>query len=170
MSGRHIKILGQALALLLFAQLNSTVALAQDAIGSINSSFSTSGVHIPTPAVQPIMPLPNWPVRKPFKDRSVRRFILLGAGVYAAATFDMRESLSLRPRFHEDDPLAKPLAHLPAPAYLATGAAFATGVNWIAWKMARSERWRSVWWLAQLCSIAGNVSGYAYTRLHARGP
>jgi hypothetical protein len=74
---------------------------------------------------------------------------------------DMRESASLRPRFHEDDPLAKPLAQLPLPAYCATGMAFASGLNWLGWRVARSEKWHRVCWLPQVCSIAGNLVGYA---------
>jgi hypothetical protein len=155
----------------MLAQLSVTVARGQDATGALNTNFTfSSGVRIPTPVIQPIKPEPRWPVRKPFNDRSARRFFILSASVYAAATFDMRESLSLRPRFHEDDPLAKPLAHLPAPAYYASGFALATAMNWLGWKMAHSERWHSVWWLPQLCSITGNVTGYGYTRRHEHSP
>lgn len=167
MPARYIGVFCQAVTLLLLLQFQLKVARGQDAIGAINTNFtSSSAVRIPTPPIQPIKPPSNWPVRRPFIDRSVRPFIFLSASVFAAATLDMRESLSLRPHFHEDDPFARPISHLPAPAYYATGSAFATGVNWIAWKMARSERLHSVWWLPQLCSIAGNMFGYGYTRRH----
>jgi hypothetical protein len=167
MPTRYIGVLCQAVTLLLMLQFNLRVTRAQDAIGAINTNFtSSSGVRIPTSPIQPIKPPPDWPVKKPFNDRSARPFIFLSTSVYAAATLDMRESLSLRPHFHEDDPLARPFSHLPAPAYYTTGTAFATGVNWIGWKMARTERLHGVWWLPQLCSIAGNMFGYGYTRRH----
>jgi hypothetical protein len=165
MSAGYIKTLGQSLTLIFLMPFHLAMVHAQDAISAINTNFSP-GIRIPTPPVQPIKPVPNWSVRKPFNDRSDRRFILLSAAVYAAATLDMHESLSLRPTFHEDDPLAKPIARFPAPAYYATGAAFATGMNWLGWRMARSERWHSVWWLPQMCSIAGNLLGYGYTKRH----
>lgn len=169
MSAHPIPRFSPALLLLLLVHLHLAVARAQDAIGAINTNF-TPTVHIPTPPIQPIKPIPDKRVAKPFHDGSVRRFTLLSAGVYAAATLDMEESLSLRPGFHEDDPLAKPFARLPAPAYLATGAAFATSMNWLGWKMAQSERWHSIWWLPQICSIAGNMIGYGYTKRHDHAP
>lgn len=91
-------------------------------------------------------------------------------GVYTAAAMDMQESASLMPRFHEDDPFTKPFAHMPVPAYYATGFAFATGLNWLAWKMVRSEKWHKVWWIPQVCSIAGNMAGYGYTKTHENRP
>jgi hypothetical protein len=143
----------------------STAARAQEAIGAVNANF-TPGIRAPTTTIQPIKPLPPWKMKQSLEDRSARRFLLLSTGVYAAATMDMQESASLRPRFHEDDPLAKPFAKLPLPAYYATGLAFATGLNWLGWRMAHSERWHSVWWLPQVCSIAGNLMGYAHTKTH----
>jgi hypothetical protein len=38
----------------------------------------------------------------------------------------------LRPRFHEDDPLAQPFAQWPLPANYASGIVFATELNWLA--------------------------------------
>lgn len=64
------------------------------------------------------------------------------------------------------DPLAKPLVGLPRAAYYAAGAQFATDVNWLGWKMARSPRWHKMWWAPQVTSIAGNVAGFCYTRAH----
>jgi hypothetical protein len=141
------------------------VAHAQEAIGAVKANFAPE-IRAPGTTIQPIKPLPPLKMRRPLEDRSARRFFLLSLGVYAAATMDMQESASLRPRFHEDDPLAKPFAKLPLPAYYAHGLAFATGVNWLGWRMARSEKWHSVWWLPQVCSIAGNLMGYAHTKTH----
>jgi hypothetical protein len=141
------------------------VGRAQETIGAVNTSF-TPGIRAPAATIQPIKPLPPLRIKKPLQDRSARRYFLLSAGVYIAAAMDMQESASLRPNFHEDDPLAKPFAKLPLPAYYAHGAAFATGVNWVGWKMARSERWHKVWWLPQVCSITGNMMGYWHTKTH----
>lgn len=53
---------------------------------------------------------------------------------------------------------------LPKPLYYASGAAFATSVNWLGLKMERSPRWHKICWLPQAISIAGNLGGFAYTR------
>ena len=110
--------------------------------------------------------LPLLRTKQTWQEPRNRRFFLLSTGVYAAASMDMQESASLRPHFHEDDPLAKPFAKLPLPAYYAHGIGFATSMNWLGWKMARSERWHRVWWLPQVCSIAGNLIGYGHTKTH----
>lgn len=113
-----------------------------------------------------LLPLPRIEPRKPVKDEHKRLFFVLSAGVYTAAGLDMEQTVALRPHFREYDPLARPLVGLPAPAYYAAGALFATGVNWLGWKMARSPRWHKIWWVPQATSIAGNLAGYSYTRAH----
>ena len=143
----------------------SAAARAQETIGAVNANF-TPGVRTPVTTIQSIKPLPPLKMKRPWEDRSARLFFLLSAGVYAAAAMDMQESASLRPHFHEDDPLAKPFAKLPLPAYYAHGFAFATGVNWFGWRMARSEKWHRIWWLPQVCSITGNFIGYWHTKTH----
>jgi len=30
----------------------------------------------------------------------------------------------------------------------------------------RSERWRKIWWVPQVATMAGNLAGYGYTRAH----
>lgn len=114
-----------------------------------------------------LRPLPRVEPRKPVKDRRVLLFVTMSAGVYTASAFDMEESKSLGPDLRELDPLAKPFVRLPAPAYYAAGAIFATGINWLGWRMASSPRWRKIWWVPQATSIGGNLSGYAYTRAHS---
>ncbi len=66
----------------------------------------------------------------------------------------------------ERDPFVRPFLQLPVPAYYASAALFATGINFLGWKMARSERWHKICWVPQVCSMAGNLAGYGYTRAH----
>jgi hypothetical protein len=80
--------------------------------------------------------------RKAVAHRHKRLSFVMSAGVYAAAGLDMQETASFRHRFHEYGPLAKPLVGLSTPAAL-----FATGVNWLGWKMARSPHWHKIWWV-----------------------
>ncbi len=95
------------------------------------------------------------------------RFALLSLSVYGAALADMHQTLAVRnsPWWYETDPLARPFARLPAPAYYTTGLAMATGVNWLSWKMARSRRWHRLAPLPQLLSISGSIYGLD-TNLH----
>lgn len=113
-----------------------------------------------------LFPFPRIEPRKPVTDAHKRLFFVMSVGVYAAAELDLEETASFRHHFHEYDPLPRPLAGLLAPACYAAGALFATGVNWLGWKMARSPRWHKTWWVPQVTSIAGNLVGYSYTRAH----
>ena len=101
--------------------------------------------------------------RKPFSpSRGVKaRFILLSTCVYGASLADMHGTLELRHYswWRETDPLARPFARLPTPAYYAGGLAVATGVNWLSWKMAHSRRWHKLAPIPQLLSISGNGYG-----------
>lgn len=106
--------------------------------------------------------------RKPISPAhfSKGRFILLSAAVYGASLADMHQTLEVRNLYwwYETDPLARPFAHLPAPAYYATGLAMATGVNWLSWKMAHSRRWHKFAPIPQLLTIGGNLYGYHSNR------
>jgi hypothetical protein len=107
---------------------------------------------------------------------TTKLWIVSSLAAYTAAALDMHateEVVQRVQRIHkmypgflldysfESDPLARPLLHLPAPAYYACGAALATGVNWAALRMSRSKRFRRVWWIPQAVSVAGNMHGYS---------
>jgi hypothetical protein len=112
------------------------------------------------------------PRREPRKALINARFgpyVVLSAGVYTAAWLDMTETQSSMPNFTEADPLARPFLLLPKPPYFASGTMLGTGVNWLGWKMQRSERWHRIWWLPQAVSIAVNLSAYGYTRTSGAG-
>jgi hypothetical protein len=93
-----------------------------------------------------------------------KAFVAMSAAVYGFAFLDMHETMSLEPGLIEHDPLARPFTKLPPPAYYVTGAALATGVNFIAWKLGRSRRWHKFWWIPQAASAYGNVYGYGTTK------
>jgi hypothetical protein len=112
-------------------------------------------------------PLPPSERRRAVKSALPKSFFVLTAGVYTAAGLDMQRSESMLPHFNERDPIVRPFLRLPAPAYYASAALFATGVNFLGLKLARSERWHKIWWLPQATSMAGNLAGYGYTRAHA---
>jgi hypothetical protein len=89
------------------------------------------------------------------------QFIFLSTCVYGAATADMYQTTQYRNYswWRETDPFARPFAHLPTPAYYATGLALATGLNWFSWKMAHSRRFHRLAPIPQLATIAGNLHG-----------
>jgi hypothetical protein len=118
----------------------------------------------------PVRPAQADPFRSETKSPvrfSKARFVLLSASVYGAALADMHQTLEVRNSYwwYETDPLARPFARLPGPAYYASGLAMATGVNWLSWKMAHSRRWRKLSPLPQLLSISGNLYGF-HSNLH----
>jgi hypothetical protein len=131
------------------------VSLVHDAAGDSK---------IPSEVV--LAPLPHSEVRRAVKPALPKSFFLLTAGVYTAADLDMQRSEAMLPNFDERDPFVRPFLRLPAPAYYASAALFATGINFLGWRMARSERWHKIWWVPQVCSMAGNLAGYGYTRAH----
>ncbi|HKS80783.1 MAG TPA: hypothetical protein VJR23_04700 [Candidatus Acidoferrales bacterium] len=111
-----------------------------------------------------ISPAASWKLETTPATHSDRKtFFLLSGAVYGIGFLDMVETNSLRPYLVEHDPLARPFTKLPTPAYYACGAALATGVNFLAWKMMHSRRWHSLWLLPQYATIIGNDWGYAST-------
>jgi len=118
------------------------------------------------PSGASLAPLPQRELRRAVKPALRKSFFLLTAGVYTAAGLDMQRSESLLSNFDERDPFERPFLRLPVPAYYASTALFATGSNFLGWKMARSERWHKICRVPQVCSMAGNLAGYGYTRAH----
>ena len=92
----------------------------------------------------------------------------------AAAAADVASTIDvLNHGGYEADPLAKPLAGLPKPAYAATSAAIVGGVSYLGLKMQESRRFHKVWWVPQVLQIAINSTGalhnsvsLAYTTCH----
>jgi hypothetical protein len=60
--------------------------------------------------------------------------------------------------FVESDPLAKPFVHH-TPLALSITSGEVVGLQWLAGRMRRSERWHRVWWLPQ--SVAITAHAYA---------
>jgi len=149
--------------MLVFLTALSPAARAQIVPVSLTKT-TVADSRIPSRTV--LAPLPRNELRKAVKTAPPKSFFALSAGVYAAAGLDMQPSESMLPHFDEKDPVVRPFLRLPAPAYYASAALFATGVNFLGWKMARSERWHKIWWLPQVTSMAGNLAGYGYTRAH----
>jgi hypothetical protein len=134
------------------------VSLVHDATGD---SKVPSGVML-----APLPSLPRNETRRAVMPALPKSFFVLSAGVYTAAALDMQRSESMLPDFDERDPIARPFLRLPAPAYYASAALFATGINFLGAKMVRSERWHNLCWIPQVSSMAGNLAGYGYTRAH----
>lgn len=67
-----------------------------------------------------------------------------------------------RKDFVENDPLAKPLVHH-TPLAMTVVAGEVIGLNWLASRMRRSDRWRRVWWLPQSVAIAAHACALGTT-------
>jgi hypothetical protein len=130
------------------------------------SLTKTTAADSKVPRGAVLAPLPHTEIRRAVRPALPKSFWALTAGVYTAAGLDMQRSESMLPDFDERDPIVRPFLRLPAPAYYASATLFATGINFLGWKMARSERWHKIWWLPQVTSMAGNLAGYGYTRAH----
>jgi hypothetical protein len=145
--------------------LVATVPTARAQIVPVSLVHETvADSKIPSGVVQG--PLPHSGLRGVVMPALPKSFFVLSAGVYTAAGLDTQQSESMLPHFDEKDPVVRPFLRLPAPAYYASAALFATGVNFLGWKMARFGRWHKIWWLPQGASMAGNLAGYGYTREH----
>jgi hypothetical protein len=160
-SGRWIGI--SVLAALTFLAALLPAARAQ--IGPV-SLTKTTAADSRIPSGVALAPPPHTELRRAVKPAAPQSYWVLTAGVYTAAGLDMQRSESMLPNFDENDPIVRPFLRLPAPAYYASAALFASGINFLGWKMARSERWHKIWWVPQVATMAGNRAGYGYTRAH----
>jgi hypothetical protein len=130
------------------------------------SLSKTTAADSRIPSGTALAPLTHGELRGAVKPALPKPFWVLTAGVYTAAGLDMQRSEAMLPNFDERDPIVRPFLRMPAPAYYASAALFATGINYLGWKMARSERWHKIWWVPQVATMAGNLAGYGYTRAH----
>jgi hypothetical protein len=113
-----------------------------------------------------VAPLPHSELRRAVKPALPKSYWVLTAGVYTASGPDMQRSESMLPNFDERDPIVPKFLRLPAQACYASAALFATGINFLGWKMARSERRHKIWWVPQVATTTGNFAGSGYTRAH----
>jgi hypothetical protein len=146
--------------LLLFSQVGIIGARAQD------SPVSRRKELLPTSS----LPTADFSVAH-FKELGKPKLVMnrkvfgaMNAAVYGFAFLDMHETMSLEPGLIEHDPLARPFTKLSPPAYYVTGAAMATGVNFVAWKLGHSRRWHKLWWIPQAACAYGNLYGYGTTK------
>jgi hypothetical protein len=131
LSTRAVTILGAlAAAPCVIAQTEST-----------QSEPSLSAAHFETKSsdLNPIFPM-RAAEATPFDARPNPRGVFQRTGLCSSAPqstapvlADMHQALEVQNNswWSESDPLARPFARLPAPAYYATGLALATGVNWL---------------------------------------
>jgi len=133
---------------------------------SLTVPASTPAEVTPKLLLPPVKPAPISRAPISAAHFSKVEFIVLSTAVYGAAFADMYQTLEVRnsPWWYETDPLAKPFARLPAPAYYVTGLAMATGINWLSWKMAHSRRWHRIAPIPQLLTITGNLYGFHSNR------
>jgi hypothetical protein len=149
-----------AVLLLLFAQIRTIETLAQNSPARAQTNLVATN---PLPA--PDLSAEHFgEVHKTKSEMNRKAFVAMSAAVYGFAFLDMHETMSLEPGLIEHDPLARPFTKLSPPAYYVTGAALATGVNFIAWKLGHSRRWRKLWWVPQAACAYGNVYGYGTTK------
>ena len=70
----------------------------------------------------------------------------------------------------ENDPLERPIAHLPAPVYFGITSAETASCTWLGVKMRHSDHAtvRKLWWVPQVAQIAGNAFGVGFSLSHQR--
>ena len=80
--------------------------------------------------------------------------VLNAAAAFADASYTA--SKVHRRDFVECDPIAKPFVHN-TPLAMTVVAGEVIGLNWLAGRMRRSERWHRVWWLTQTVAITAHA-------------
>lgn len=71
---------------------------------------------------------------------------------------------------NEHDPLARPFTRLPSPAYEAVSMAMVVGLNLLADRMNRSERFHKFARPMLMIQIGGNAQGLGYTLANGNIP
>jgi hypothetical protein len=117
--------------------------------------------------------IPELP-RKPYPHEEKHipaSWLALSLAGQAAALADAKTTLNLRHQysyfFDEDDPFARSIVTLPAPAYIAVTSAFTSIISIAGFEMHKSShRWeRRLWWVPQTVQIGINAG----TALHNAG-
>lgn len=96
----------------------------------------------------------------------------LSTTLLATATLDTWSTQrAIRRGYDESNPLARPFVKPSALHWTATYVG-AVGVNWLALRMKRSQRWyRRIWWLPQTVAITANLWGIQRNlRIPGRNP
>lgn len=123
-------------------------------------------IFLATLAMVPLAGAQGIPTARPAPSKF---YLVLAAATYAAQTADVVTTVrSLDRGATEQDPIARPFAGLPHPAFYAASESWATGVNWLALRLERSpQAWkRRVWWLPQAIQVGSNAAGIAFTETH----
>ena len=154
------RVIALFVSLIMFEQTWPDIAHAQNSAASGETNLVAKN-PLPAPDVYAAH---FKEIRRTKPEMNRKAFLAMSAAVYGFAFLDMHETMSLEPGLFEHDPLARPFTKLPPPANYVTGAALATGVNFIAWKLGRSRRWHKFWWIPQAASAYGNVYGYGTTK------
>jgi hypothetical protein len=156
---KAVLILGAVVASLVCPTLNQAQTLMPDSPASKPNSAEDALTY--ASKSQPSIKTGELKEARSLVRFSKKRFFILSTMVYAAGFADMHQTLAVRNQWwwYETDPLAKPFAKLPAPAYYVTGLVMATGVNFLGWKMAHSTRWHRLALIPQILTIVGNSYG-----------
>jgi hypothetical protein len=160
MPSYRTRMICRVVSLVLFAPVWTIGARAQDSPARAQKEFLPAN-SLPTADVS----VAHFrEMQKTMLRMNRKAFLAMSTAVYGLAFLDMHETMSLGPGLIEHDPLARPFTRLSSPAYYVTGAALATGVNLIAWKLGHLRRWHKLWWIPQAASAYGNLYGYGNTK------
>ena len=74
--------------------------------------------------------------------------------------------------WYENDPLERPIVHLPAPVYGGITSAWTASCTALGMRMRVSNHplVRKLWWMPQVAQIAGNAYGLGFSFTHEKRP